>query len=516
MELFESMRIACVDNSPIEREQIIRYLEEAFSSQRGAVGHLPDAAISSCSLEELMFVAHPGTIIIGPGFEIEQTFEACRKICEHFPDSPVILIFAPANYSLRVLRRFERFTKALFCWEEPSTRLVHTLLELENSPPSRKRGRLLVVSGVKGGIGATSYVAGLAHAGQSLGHTAVLVDLSASGALIHYMGAARRHSGEYSTILSERLRPQREIIDRLLVSAPNGTTLLLPPSGSKEIREMWLRDASRFEFSLILFEFLLEMFDLVIVDRAGAEGILPFALNSQADIRLLLTTNDPASVYLLQRELCELAEIPGDAETCVAVNLLLNEGLTDKDVFEFAVINEPALRPVIHLPMLPSDHRARHWIGTGNTLYTEGCRQTQAVLETHARTFLSKQPLAAVKPVTVEGVSSPSASHTFTQFIEKIHRKLPRRSSTRLLPAPSNLLLSEDPNSNISIMRPRLSARKAFVGESPSEHLDEHGSLTLEQVLFFSGAIALACVAIPDILSNFAEYLNQFVDGGSL
>lgn len=516
MERFESMRIACVDKSPIERERIIRYLEEAFSSQRGAVGHLPDASISSCSFEELMFIADPGTIIIGPGFEIEQTFEACRKIRENFSDSPVILIFASANYSLRVLRRFERFTKALFCWEEPSTRLVHTLLELENSPPSRKRGRLLVVSGVKGGIGATSYVAGLAHAAQSLGHTSVLVDLSASGALIHYMGAPRRHSGEYSTILSERLRPQREIVDRLLVSAPNGTTLLLPPSGSKEVREMWLRDASRFEFSLVLFEFLLEMFDLVIVDRAGAEGILPFALNSQADVRLLLTTNDPASVYLLQRELCELADIPGDAETCVAVNLLLNEGLTDKDVFEFAIMNQSSLKPVIHLPMLPSDHRARHWIGTGNTLYTEGGRQIQAALETHARSFVAKQPLTIEKPPGGTGVSSALPSRAFTQFIERIHRKLPRRSSAKLLPAPTTLLLPEDRPSDVPIMRPRLSTRNAVARDLPSELLNERGSLTLEQLLFLSGAIALACAAIPNILSNLAEYLNQFVDGGNL
>src|SRR5690606_22564367 len=115
--------------------------------------------------------------------------------------------------------------------------------------------------GVKGGVGTTSIVSGLAHAAEANNLSSIVFDLSASSALLHYVSAPKWHSADYSTLLTEKLIPDRTLVDKLTTTAPNGMKLLLPPSGGGEIREMLLRDPNRFEISLAIVDILRASYD---------------------------------------------------------------------------------------------------------------------------------------------------------------------------------------------------------------------------------------------------------------
>src|SRR5690606_1413968 len=107
-----------------------------------------------------------------------------------------------------------------------------------------------------------------------------------------------------------------------------------------EVRELWLRDSGRFENSLAMLEILREIFDVVLVDIAKAEGIFPYSIYARATTNLLVTANEPASVHLLNKKLNQLLDMPGEASNLILVNLLCQKSLTKRDVTDFLYLNQ--------------------------------------------------------------------------------------------------------------------------------------------------------------------------------
>lgn len=392
------MKIACVDKTAADRMSLQERFEQSYFKARSALGHLPIAQISPASKEELLVSAAPDVAVVGPGYALEEASACCREIISAHPDVPLLLLVAGESYTLRTLRRFEQFTREIFSADEEPTRLLHALCRLQEHSRRRPRGKLLFVDGVKGGVGASSIAGALAHAAESLGHTAAVLDLSQSGALVHYMAASRWQSSDLATMLVDIIMPDDSSIERCTVTAPNGIRLFLPPSGSNDIRELWLRDPKRLEIGLSCVDLLLDRFELVIVDSASAEGVLPFALRARAHARLLVTSNEPASVHLLSRRLSELHRTPGDGAVHILVNCLLDRGLAKEDVVDFLILNKSFSEGMARLRPVPFDSLGRNWIGTGNTFYTESRRSTQRALDLcFAQIFTPEKAAAALR-----------------------------------------------------------------------------------------------------------------------
>lgn len=399
------MKIACVDKSAADRVKLQALLEDAYESCRQSVGYISLAQLVPLSKDELLLNSAPGVVVVGPGYNIEEAYAVCRDLRQKLPaDVAVISILSPESFSLRALRRFERVCNEVFSTEERAIRIVHTLSALDRSRARTNQGRLVVVSGVKGGVGATSVVSALAHAAEAGGRSSIVIDLSPNGALIQYMGAERWQSPDFAALLADNLVPDEALIKRCIVRSPNGVHLLLPPSGGHEVRELWLRDAHRFELTLSVIDLLKEQYDLVLVDTARAEGVLDFALHTRADVRLLVTSNDPASVHLLNRTLTTLLETPGAGETQILLNELAERSLDREDVLDFLYLNEAFEEEMLQLPALPFDPRGRQWIGTGNTFYTEASRATQDILDRVLRSLMDPgqtQPVVAPRRLSM-------------------------------------------------------------------------------------------------------------------
>jgi len=448
------VKIACVDKTASDRLQLQKFVDDAYEECRSAIGHLALPQSIPCTKEDLLFGSRPDAAILGAGWSLEESYLCCRDVRQHFPELPLYVILSPANFSLRALRRFENVCSEVLTQDEPPVRFVHRLLSHENQN-ERKRGKLLFVQGVKGGVGATSIACGLAHAAQTAGHDAVIVDLSPESAVAHYLTAERWQSADYASLVVDQLAPDLHLVNKLLTRAPNGLSLLLPPSGGTEVRELWLRDPKRFELTLHVIELLKEQFDVVIVDAARTEGILPFALLARADARLLVTSNEAAAVHLLTQSIHQLAELPGQKLSRVLINLSLERGLKKADILAFLPPIETLPAGFCDLPPLALDTAARHWIGSGNTIYTEGSRTTQATLEevfnslmiAPAATSLAASSTTAFSPRAKEPRLSLWRGFGKLKSTAKVleSTKLPKLLPLNLVPPPSPLASSHFP-----------------------------------------------------------------------
>ncbi|MFN8390265.1 MAG: cellulose synthase operon protein YhjQ/BcsQ [Bdellovibrionota bacterium] len=520
------MRFVCVDKTASDRLRLQQYIESAYEQCRAALGHVRVPEIVPASKEEVTLSATPDFIALGPGFALEEAYTSARELRTAFAQTTLFVILPGESYSLRALRRFEKVANDVFSPSDSPMRLIHGICRAQDRQPLRNQGSLLIVDGVKGGIGTTSVVSGLAHAAETLGKRSVVIDLSLTAALLQYLASPRWQSADYTVALSDGLPIERSVLERMLSKAPSGITALLPPAGGNDVREMWLRDSSRFEHTLSLVETLKEMFDLVLVDLAAAEGVLPFALCARANHRLIVSSNEAAAVHLLSRKLRDCQRIPGECAITLAINALITNGLTEADIRAYLSMNKRDLR--FPLRTLPYDGRASGWIGTGNTFYTEGNRKTQRALED-----------------CLAGILDPSFESTPWKRISvfaSLHRRLRGvlRGAQSPTPSSRSLKLPKPKPPGLSILKPTslnlesdlsnlpapvhstagqvLYRAPKPISESansrpivaPSFDPAQFGSFTFEYALFVSCAAAAAALSLPIFLRHFGGYLAGF------
>lgn len=388
------MRIASIDNSAAERVGLQKLIEKAYHECRDTLGHVSFPLIFPTTKDELLVNSAPDILVFGSGFSVERVLSLAKELKPNLEKTRFCFFLTPENYTLRNLQRLEPVSQSIFSTSDSLVRVVHTLVSHSETKSASLNGKLIVVSGVKGGVGATSVVAGLVHAAQAIGKKAVVLDLSEKSVFAVYMGCRKTQSSDYSAVLRDNILIDRSFINKCIAESANGVSVFLPPAGGPEIRELWLRDPQRAEISISIVEMLLEIFDLVIVDKASAEGLFPYALTCRAASRILVTSNDPASIHLLNIQLQDLFDMPGGGRNKVLLNLLDQRGLGKKELINILRFQTGGGRDDLDLAVLSYDARARNWVGTGNTFFTESSTVTQTLLEEMAFA-LSEQGLSA-------------------------------------------------------------------------------------------------------------------------
>ncbi len=374
-------RIVCIEQSTSLRVELKNFIEESFNLCRSSIGYVEPNRIIPMSKDELLLSSSPDLIVIGSSYRVDEVGALSRQIKEIHPECPILIIVTPENYTLRTLRRFQIYGVEVLRTDDEEVRIVHIIDALSKKNISRKKNTLITISGVKGGVGSTSVVSGLAHAFETISKNAVVVDLSRQNAFAFYIGAKSWQSPEHRYLLMEKKSPEVSEVKQMVVTSENGISLLLAPAGGAEVREMWLRDPTYFEISLTIIETLREIFDVVIVDIGTVEGLLPFALVTNADSRIIVSSTDPASIHLLRGSIKQTIEGPGDGKTFVLINEINNQGLYVEDIADFITKQEGVEDRISFAPTLHCDFKAGAWIGTGNSFYTEGTKSTQEILE---------------------------------------------------------------------------------------------------------------------------------------
>jgi cellulose biosynthesis protein BcsQ len=381
------MRIACVDTSAVDRLKLERFLDDAFRECRRSVGHMVVARFFPASKEEIIVNSAPDVVIIGSAFSPDDALILARDLSSIHSDIPVFIFLEASEFTIRNIKRFEPYVKEVFSLTDPSSRFVYSLTALSDKEKAGKRGMVVAVQGVKGGVGATSVTGAFAHAAHAIGKSVAIVDLSQRGEVCQYFLCDQWHSSEYTSLLSDKVLPEPEHLQKILVTAKNGITIMPPPYGYGEVRELWLRDVTRFEIPLALLDLLQERFDVVLVDFSHAEGIFPFAVECRADVRLFVSANEPGSVHLLTSRVDEF-EMSNEGVTRFIINKINPRGLTNEDILDFISWSPRFSEEMLYPEEVPYDAKGGLWIGTGNSFYTEGSAKVRTFFENLTRSAL--------------------------------------------------------------------------------------------------------------------------------
>ena len=471
------MRIACVDKTAADRLALEQFFDAAFERCRNSIGHLTVGRCYPASREEVLLNSAPDIVAIGPQLSVEEVQTFATEFRKSFPTAAIFVILKQENYSLRALKRLEAVSAEVFSVDDSPVRIIHAVSVVETTKSNASLGKIVTIHGVKGGVGSTTITAALAHAAQALGKKPLVLDLSLSGSLAHYLNADKSQSADYAALLIDFLYPDDQLAKRLITTAPNGIDLVMQPAGGTDVREYWLRDQRRFELTLNLLEYYQSVYDVVLIDTSRIEGVLYFALTTRADVRLLVTSNEAASVHLLSTALTTVADYPGQGKIKIIMNMLQERGLTRDDILDFLFVNDAFEEQMTSVGTLPFDLKSRNWIGTGNTFYTEASKHTQDLLE---RALADLIELKLDRPSLAENAVK---KFDFSKLIPGIWKK--ERMERKGLPLPQAKLpastetLVGASNNKIKQLHPILMP----LGESIQvEHVSNHGQRAFVKV----------------------------------
>lgn len=175
-------------------------------------------------------------------------------------------------------------------------------------------GRVVTVSGAKGGVGTTVTAVQLALAAQASGHSAVLVDLDLqSGDVASYLDVQFRRSVADLAAIQD-ITPR--VLQDVLFSHPTGIGLLLAPAEGERGEDVTDRVARQVVGALR------SRYDVVVVDCGTQMGSANAAAIEMADQALLLVTPDVVAVRAAKRmiRLWDRLQIRKAEDTVTLVN----------------------------------------------------------------------------------------------------------------------------------------------------------------------------------------------------
>ena len=473
------MKIACIDRTAALRLTLLERIEAAIESARSSFGHLALGTAVPTTLTELAFSDPPALIVLGNGFSLDQLITHARELARSFSKVTRVAILDDSTLSLETLYQLDRLLHSYVANSDPECRLVHLLYQHLAAHSPTPRGEIIALCGAKGGVGTTSLVAGLAQALGAHGRRTLVIDLSPQSALLQYSLISRWRSDALTTILKQLELPRLDQLDSLTVNARNGVTFLLAPAGGNDVRQLWLNSADHLELSLRLIDLLRDRFDYIVVDIGTTEGLFPFSLASRAELIALVSSTEPAAMHLSHRALTQLLSLPTAARFRVLINHTSRFGLNGSDLRASLLRHEGYSDELFEFPPIPFSPAGQLWMGTGNTLYTEGSRQLRHAIDSIART------IAAIE------LPREATVHR-SRFLLK---RTPRSSPPALLYDLPRLAHESDTGGPISEL---------------SRVNGTRGSLQLEVALTLAAAVLSAAVFLPIVSAALDTLLLRF------
>ena len=381
------LKIACIDRTAALRLALLERIEAAIESARSSFGHLALGTAVPATLNELTVSEPPALVVFGDGLSVDQLITHSRELMRSFGSVRRIAILDDTNISLESLHLLDRLLHAYVANSDPQCRLVHLLYQQLSVQLPSPRGELIALCSGKGGVGTSSITAALAQSLGAFGRRTLVIDLSPQSTLLQYSLVTRWRSDELTTLLKQRELPRLDQLDSLTVTARNGITFLRAPSGGNDVRQLWLNSADHLELTLRLIDLLRDRFDHLLVDIGTTEGLLPFSLTSRADLILLVSSTEPAAMHLCHRALSQLLALPTTARFRVVINHIRRFGLDRADLRATLLQHDGFTEELFELPEIPFSGTGQFWMGSGNTLYTEGSRQIRHAVDAVARSI---------------------------------------------------------------------------------------------------------------------------------
>ncbi|MGP4112547.1 AAA family ATPase [Streptomyces sp. 4N509B] len=270
---------------------------------------------SSTLLDTLAALSHdtvaglPEVVVVHEGIGPLPALELIREVALRFPAVGVVLVSADPTaglYSAAMDAGARGLAGLPLAYEELAARVAAAAqwaagmrrhLGAEEHVASGPGGRIVTVSGAKGGVGATLVASQLALAAQSAGPTrergAVLVDLDLlCGDVGSYFDVQfRRSVAELAGIAD--ISPQ--VLAEAVFTHDTGLSMLLAPAEGERGEDV--TDATARQLLTVV----RSRYDVVVVDCGSHMNSANAAAVEMADVALLVTTPDVISVRAVNR-----------------------------------------------------------------------------------------------------------------------------------------------------------------------------------------------------------------------
>lgn len=390
--------IVVVDLSATARSNIAEKISTLLAENSAEQVLLPQLNIKQLSRQELKFHSKPDICIIGDQLIARELCDV-TEIRRTYPDVILLAFTTPQLENLFTIEQLARCgVDDTISSTINSAELRRKIILLCRKAGSKKSGKLLVVSGAKGGVGSSTIAAGIAEALIDQKQKVALIDLDFETQDLSRFLQVRPFINENLQLLFDQVRPvTQEFVEQCLIRVWHDEQLLycMPPIAESE--DLFDARASYVRILISLLEVLDSCYDYVIIDSAAARGVFLNALYRTADQVLLVINNDPAALYAALTKVNQVrAHLAPGAELLVVENGATRGGLSEKllrqEFFRAAKIqsNQWLESPV------PFCRAAGRWPGSGSTCYSQGGRSLKMAFNS----ILIRLGISGVKSVS--------------------------------------------------------------------------------------------------------------------
>jgi cellulose biosynthesis protein BcsQ len=367
------MKVMVIDNSSENQVKCARRLE-AISERDKELLDLQIKVVTEKEYEERIDQAD--VLILGSGLG-NSAITITRRARAKFPWINVIMYFTEQAYADGAFRSVhaEGVRKALADNSSPIDLLQELIaIHADFKRDGRARdGRVIVVCHAKGGVGATSIVAGLAEVFSSFNRRTLLWDLDTAS---RDLSRSLAVTGAESRIISEWVNGGREInrdsVREAVIPISDGASVLIPPDGIAESIDLVCHTDGMLIAERIV-EVTSNLFDTIIVDTAGHLGPAMGALLRAADQVVVVIDDGALGLTAVDLFLDFVKALVGSSDK---ITLLVNSYTGNHSkVSQLASQLEPSHQlggSAWRLPPVPYEPKAALWPATGRTLYSLG------------------------------------------------------------------------------------------------------------------------------------------------
>ncbi len=387
------LHIAAIELHAAGRHDLVRRLNSLVESAGSSPHLIPPIAIRPVAPEEAAFVHAPEVVIVGP-LLCEESPDSIRRFRSLFPDAYLMaMINEHADQLGRAESLANRGVDELMSVLINGVQFMQRIIMLNRSLATGRRGKLILIEGAKGGVGATSVAAGIGETLASFGYSAVLVDLdSESQDLARFLGARPFLNDALQLIINQQNPLTEENISQALVQVGDEVYpfWVVPPVITSYTNLFAATPAGK---SFLAFLQMIDtQHDFTIVDLAHAGPELRSSLLRGADKVVLVVNGTPSTLHSATQKMATIKGLQGDFSRLRIVentsphslpsSLLRSEiskmtGASDEQWCSLAI---PYSRPVAY------------WPGSFSTPVSIGCRRTRRALTSATVELLDGDP----------------------------------------------------------------------------------------------------------------------------
>jgi len=362
------IELGIIDLSADGRRRIASLIEKWTWVSPDSRVSLPQISLNLLSPEEIRFNGGIDVCVVGPEL-IGSDAAFLQTIRQQLPGKLILSILSQQIYSIGLLEQLSRLgVDDVLMDTASSDEFFRRIVLLQRRITHRRKGRLVIVSSARGGVGTTFVAAGIAEGYLSKSKKTCVVDCDLTSQDLTRFLQVRPHVSEPLRLLIDHQRiVTAETVGECahVVWSDEPNIVCVPPAAGHDDSVFSGARAAR-AFVAIL-ETLQTQHDVVIVDSASLPMLAVSALYQVADEVIFVANRDPSGAFAHRQALLHIAGYlrpSGILTTVINDNSLVAASV---DLIRAEALSVPGR--VVNEVMIPRSVKAGRWPCGGCTPY---------------------------------------------------------------------------------------------------------------------------------------------------